>query len=182
MKDLIRTILMFALIASGIFSGTDIITTRKKMKLAESEGEEFNSFILTYPVIIKILMIISMIFCTALAIAAFMDGDLWTAIGFFLFAIMAVWAVLGTVVWRVEFKDNIFIYRNYFGIKRRIPANEITKVIDRQNRHGQSSLSVYSGENKLFTIDEMTENMYTFYAWALNQGIEVGKIKSNRFF
>ena len=61
MKDLIRTILMFALIASGIFSGTDIITTRKKMKLAESEGEEFNSFILTYPVIIKILMIISMI-------------------------------------------------------------------------------------------------------------------------
>ena len=37
------------------------------------------------------------------------------------------------------------------------------------------SYKAYSGDKKMFSIDELTENQFTFYMWAENKGIEIRK-------
>ena len=182
-QNLIRTILMIIVMTSGVFTGTDIITTQKKLKAQQQK--EITEFILTYPLFIKIIMIFGVImfgYLTYYGIDVLAgnrtgDWDIVSVIGMASALVACICGVMGTVIWKIEYRENVFIYRNYFGIKRKISANEITKLIDKENKQGQSSFKVYVGDKKVFTIDEMTENMYTFYFWAQRNGIEIEHIR-----
>ena len=183
MKILIKNIVLWLLIGSGVFTGTDIITTQKKLKAQQQK--ETTEFTLTYPVFIKIIMIFGVImfgYLTYYGIDVLAgnrtgDSDVASLIILASALVACICGVMGTVIWKIEYRENVFIYRNYFGIKRKISANEITKLVDKENRQGQSSFKVYVGDKKVFTIDEMTENMYTFYFWAQRNGVEIEKIQ-----
>ena len=50
------------------------------------------------------------------------------AIGFFMFAVLGVWLMLYALNWKIEIREESFIFRNMFGKKREIKYSEITKL------------------------------------------------------
>lgn len=188
MKILIKNIVLWLLIGSGIFTGTDIANTRKKVKRSNYNSKEFIEFTVAYPLIIMMFAVGGFLFCLFCTVEVIKvlkgllsgTADIYTLMIFVGGMIFYVILIMGTVIWRIEYKDKMFIYRDYFGIKHRIREDDITKLVIKVNRSGQESYRAYSGDKKLFTIDELTENQFTFYMWAEHKGIEIIRIEARK--
>lgn len=66
------------------------------------------------------------------------------------------------------------------GIKRQIPASEITKVIMKDAGNAKHSYKVYSDNKKLFTVDELAYNNETFHTWMQENNIKIEHKKGNK--
>ena len=62
---------------------------------------------------------------------------------------MAIYAVLGTHVWKIWVKGDKIIYRSYIGIKHYYTFADITRITERLD----GGYEFYSGKKKLFRID-----------------------------
>lgn len=91
-----------------------------------------NLEILRPPILIFLIGLFEFIGCviTILIIffAAFNEENFACAIGFFLFSIPGFWLMLYALNWKIEIKEESFIFRNMFGKKREIKYSEITKL------------------------------------------------------
>lgn len=59
---------------------------------------------------------------------AFNEVNAALSIGFLLMSFLGVWLMLYAINWKIEIKEESFIYRNMFGKKREIKFIEITKL------------------------------------------------------
>lgn len=50
------------------------------------------------------------------------------AIGFFIASLLGLWLMLYALNWKIEIKEDSFIFRNMFGKKREIKYTQITKL------------------------------------------------------
>ena len=55
------------------------------------------------------------------------ENAVW-AIGYFLVSLLGFWLILYALNWRIEIKEESFIFRNMFRKKREIKYSEITKL------------------------------------------------------
>ena len=91
-----------------------------------------NLKILRPPLLIFLIGLIEYIICNVVILvilfAAFNEENLAFAIGFFIFSFLGLWIMLYGLNWKIEIKEESFIYRNMFGKKREFKYSEITKL------------------------------------------------------
>lgn len=73
-------------------------------------------------------MAVCYIFVIIIFIFAFNEVTAACSIGFFLFSFLGLWLILYSLNWKIEIKEDYFIFHNMLGRKREIRYNEITKL------------------------------------------------------
>lgn len=92
----------------------------------------FDTKVLKVPKLIFWIGFIEMTICyiaiIIIFVFAFNEENAACSIGLFIFSFLGLWLILYSLNWKIEIKEEYFIFHNMLGRKREIKYNEITKL------------------------------------------------------
>lgn len=114
-------------------------------------------------------VIVSVVFLIPMIITAFTGEAIWIPILFLLFSLLGVVLIIAFVNCRVEYHENGFTAKNFFGIKRKFTYDQVDAI--KEDMHEDYILI---GKHKVM-IDEFAVGRYDFIAFVRKQYRKIHK-------
>lgn len=158
--EIMRYILISIVVAAAMAYMGKIRNKKHEDKMNDPTITPMNFVIRVEFGLMAILFWLAIIGGLAVFIGVLMAGDglLWASIGI-LFGALGVWGILYQKVWQIEVIGNDIAYRNCLGRVTRYRMEDITEVKAQEVNNGYR-YRFYSGNKKLFTIDETTDDVF----------------------